>query len=229
MKRLNLTICVLVLLLSVTGTAAANTWQVVYQTDFSSDPGWITDQPQNYYWNQPAGSYFVHNTDTYPGYYPNRYAGKTMDQPVGSFELQWDLNVARCDWSSGIYFGVWDSSLEEPWGQGGEFIMVVIGHADAGHHISFDVGANGAMAEDCTYPGWSLNRWYTFKVSYDSDTKVASLEVFDRATGQCIWSPTLTVPGGGLPKIYNFLAAILEWSAGTVIRVSIQVLFSRLI
>jgi hypothetical protein len=209
MKPLNLTICVLVLLLSAVCTATANGWQVVYQTDFSSDPEWITDQPQNYYWDEPAESYFIHNTDTYPGYYPNRYAGKTMDQPVGSFELRWDLQVTRCDWSAGLYFGVWDSSLEEPWGQGGEFIMCVMGHADAGLHISFDVGANGAMAEDCTYPGWSLNKWYTFKVNYDSDTKVANLEVFDKDTGQSIWSPTLTVPGGGFTKDLQFLGSNL--------------------
>jgi len=51
MKRLNLTICVFGLILSSAGTAAANTWQVVYQTDFSIDPGWTTDQPANYYWD----------------------------------------------------------------------------------------------------------------------------------------------------------------------------------
>ena len=105
MKRLYLTICVMALILSVAGTATANGWQVVYQTDFSSDPGWITDQPQNYYWNEPTESYFVHNTNTYPGYFPNRYAGKTMDQPVDSFELRWDIRVSKNDWSGGIYFG----------------------------------------------------------------------------------------------------------------------------
>ena len=209
MKRLNSIICVFGLILSVAGTARATGWQVVYQTDFSSDPGWITDQPQNYYWNQPAGSYFVHNTNTYPGYYPNRYAGKTMDQPVGSFELRWDIQATQCDWSAGLYFGVWDSSLEEPWGQGGELIMVVIGRADGGRVIGFQVCANGAGAYADIYPGWSLNTWYTFKVSYDSDTKVAHLEVLDKLTGGPIWSSTLAVPGGGFTKDLQFLGSNL--------------------
>jgi hypothetical protein len=209
MKRLHLTICVLGLILSVAGTATANTWQVVYQTDFSSDPGWTTDQPANYYWDNSMGTYFVHNTNTYPSYYPNRYAGKTMDQPVGSFELQWDIQVTQCDWSSGLYFGVWDNSLEEPWGQGGEFIMVVIGRADGGRVIGFQVGANGAGAYADIYPGWSLNRWYTFKVSYDSDTEVAHLEVLDKLTGAPIWNSTLAVPGGGFTKDLQFLGSNL--------------------
>jgi hypothetical protein len=196
------------LILSVAGTVTATGWEVVYQTDFSTDPGWITDQPQNYCWNQPGGSYFVHNTNTYPGYFPNRYAGKTMDQPVGSFELRWDIQVTRCDWSAGLYFGVWDSSLEVPT-QGGEWIMCVMGRADAGHCINFQVAANGIETYASTYPGWSLNKWYTFKVNYDSDAEVANLEVFDRATGQCIWSPTLTVPGGGFTKDLQFLGGNL--------------------
>jgi len=177
---------------------------VPYCTDFSTDPGWATDQPANYHWDSLTETYFVHNTNTYPGYYPNRYAGVSLDDPIGSFELEWDLNVARCDWSSGLYFGVWDSSLEEPWGQGGESITCVIGRADGGHVIGFQVCANGAGAYADIYPGWSLNKDYTFKVSYDSDTEVAHLEVLDEL-GDSIWSSTLTVPGGGFTKDLEFL------------------------
>jgi hypothetical protein len=186
MKRSSPTICVFALIFGAVGTAAANNWQVVYQTDFSTDPEWITDQPQNYYWNQPAGSYFVHNTNTYPGYFPNRYAGKTMDQPVGSFELRWDIQVTQCDWSSGLYFGVWDSSLNwyvncyDTPAQVGEYIIVVIGSADAGRLINFYVAANGIYVYASTYPQWSLNEWYTFKLRYDSLTEIANIDVFDR-------------------------------------------------
>ncbi len=183
---------------------------VAYCTDFSTDPGWVTDQASNYHWNEPMGSYFVHNTNTYPGYYPNRYAGKTMEQPVGSFELQWDVQVTRCDWSAGLYFGIWDRSLREwGWGYGGEFIFAVIGRADCGHVIAFEVGANGAGAEEGTCLGWSLNGWYTFKVGYDSDTEVANLEVLDRASAESIWSSTLAVPGGGFTKDLQFLGSNL--------------------
>ncbi|MCX5633860.1 MAG: PEP-CTERM sorting domain-containing protein [Phycisphaerae bacterium] len=195
-----------VLVIGIVGICSAAT--VPYSTDFSTDPGWVTDQPSNYYWNSTAGSYYIHNTNTYPDYYPNRYAGKTMSQPVDSFELRWDVNVTRCDWSSGLYFGVWDSSLQET-SQGGEFIFAVIGRADGGHCISFDVAANGIGAEAGTYPGWSLNEWYTFKISYDSDTKIAALEVLDRDTAQSIWSSTLAVPGGGFTKNLQFLGSNL--------------------
>jgi len=181
---------------------------VNYSEDFSSDPGWTTDQTENYYWNQPTGSYFIHNSNTYPGYFPNRYAGKTLIQPVDSFELRWDIKVTQCDWSAGLYFGVWDSSREVP-SQGGEYIFAVIGRADGGHCIAFEVGANGIGDEAGTFPGWSLNEWYTFKIGYDSDTEIAILEVFDRDTGQSIWSTTLTVPGGGFTRDLQFLGSNL--------------------
>jgi len=181
---------------------------VPYSTDFSTDPGWVTDQPSNYYWDAATGTYFVHNTNTYPGYYPNRYAGKTLIQPVDSFKLQWDIKVTQCDWSGGLYFGIWDSSLKQ-WDQGGEYIRAVIGSADGGRLINFCVAANGVGTEVSIYPQWSLNEWYTFKIDYESDTKIAALEVFDRDTAQSIWSTTLAIPGGGFTHDLQFLGSNL--------------------
>ena len=185
--------------------------EVIYQTDFSTDPEWVTDQPSNYYWNETAESYFVHNTNTYPGYHPNRYAGKTIEQPFDSFELQWDIQVTQCDWSAGLYFGIWDSSLQEP-SQGGEYIMGVIGRSDGGRVITLTIGANGINAEAGTAwqtNPWSLSEWYTFKLSYDSDTEIADMDVFDRDTAQSIWSNTLAVPGGGFTHDLLFLGSNL--------------------
>ena len=188
---------------------------VTYCTDFSTDPGWTTDQPSNYHWDEPTESYFIHNTNTHPCYYPNRYAGKTLNQPVDSFELQWDVNVTRCDWSSGLYFGVWDSSLNwyvncyDTPAQVGEYIIAEIGSVDGGRIITFWVAANGIYVYASTYTQWSLNEWYTFKISYDSDTKIAMLEVFDRDTAQSIWTSTLAVPGGGFTRDLQFLGSNL--------------------
>jgi len=59
MKRLCLMICVFGLLLISVNTATANTWQVVYQSDFSSEPGWTTNSPSNMYWDQQEAKYHI--------------------------------------------------------------------------------------------------------------------------------------------------------------------------
>jgi hypothetical protein len=187
---------------------------VPYSTDFSTDPGWVTDdQPQNYYWDEPTESYFVHNTNTYPDYYPNRYSGKTLSQPVDSFKLRWDINVSRNDWSCGIYFGIWDSSLEEV-SQGGEHIYGGMGIGDSGYITFFDVGAHGVHAEASTpwqANPWSLHKWYTVELEYDFPTEIARMEFFDTATAESIWSATLAVPGGGFTRDLKFLGSNYGW------------------
>jgi len=183
---------------------------VTYSTDFSTDPGWVTDQSSNYYWDEPTESYFIHNTNTYPDYYPNRYAGKTLSQPVDSFELQWDILVSRNDWSCGIYFGIWDSSLKEPgWGQGGEYIMGVMGVSDGGYCITLTIGANGISAEAGTSSPnlWSLEKEYTVDLKYFFDSETATMEVFDKSSGTSFWYNTLAVPGGGFTRDLQFLGS----------------------
>lgn len=182
---------------------------VPYSTDFSTDPGWTTDQPSNYYWDSAGESYFMHAINTYPGYNPNRYAGRTLPQPVDSFELQWDVKVTQCDWSSGLYFGVWDSSLQGSSSQGGESIRAVIGRADQGRFFNFEVTANGSGVASSVYPGWLLDTQYTFKISYDSEVQVANLSVLETVSAQEIWNSTLLVPGGGFTRDLQFLGSNL--------------------
>ena len=45
------------LLLLTFSPAHATMWQVVYSEDFSSDPGWITDNPSELRWEPSLGVY----------------------------------------------------------------------------------------------------------------------------------------------------------------------------
>jgi hypothetical protein len=210
MKRLHLTICVFGLILSASGTATANTWQVVYQTDFSSDPGWITDQPANYYWDAASQTYHIQPEHHYPGYQPSRYAYKLLDEPVaGSFELRWDIKITRCDWSIGIYFGIYDSNLSF-YGYPGlqlHYILGGAGNPDAGHLWVLIVGGAGGYAEIPGGGTWEFNQWYTCTLTYDAGTNMASFEVKNRDTRATMWKPPPLSMPGGLTNDLKFLGS----------------------
>jgi len=193
MRLLHLTICVFVLLLSAAGTATATGWQVVYQTDFSSDPGWITDQPANYYWDAASQTYHIQPEHHYPGYQPSRYAYKLLDEPVaGSFDLRWDIKPTRCDWSIGIYFGIYDETLRN-----GDFIGGWLGSPDRGH--MWDAGGSGVggwATMGSSYAGWDFNQWYTCSIDYDAGTQMMTFDVRNRGSASSIWTYTILLPGG---------------------------------
>jgi hypothetical protein len=195
MRRLHLTICVLGLILSVAGTATANTWQVVYQTDFSSDPGWTTDQPANYYWDAASQTYHIQPEHHYPGYQPSRFAYKLLPESVGSFDLRWDIKPTRCDWSIGIFFGIYDETLRN--GSPGHFIGGWLGNPDRGH--MWDAGGSGVggwATMGSSYAGWAFNQWYTCSITYDAGTQMMTFDVRNRGSVSSIWTYTMLVPGG---------------------------------
>jgi hypothetical protein len=197
MKRLNLTICVFGLILSVAATATVNGWQVVYQTDFSTDPGWTTDQPANYYWDTASQTYHIQPEHHYPGYQPSRYAYKLLDEPVaGSFELQWDIKPTRCDWSIGMYFGIYDNTLTFYGAASGHFILAVAGNPDAGHLWALVVRGAGGYAEVPGSGTWNFNQWYTCTVTYDAGTQMMTFDVRNRGSASSIWTCTILLPGG---------------------------------
>ena len=57
------TIILMGVMLSLFGLniASAQNWQTVYETDFSTDPGWETNNPARYYWDVTSQTYFTDN------------------------------------------------------------------------------------------------------------------------------------------------------------------------
>ncbi len=50
-------IAVTTVLAMVATQASADMWQTVYQTDFSSDPRWTTNDPSNLAWDSATGTF----------------------------------------------------------------------------------------------------------------------------------------------------------------------------
>ena len=105
MNRSLLTILLFGLIPIAASPAIANNWQAVYQADFSSDPGWITNWPDRYVWDPATGTYcFSHIMYTY-SYVPIAY------DPTLKYKLEFDINLTQCEWGSYFNLGLWDADM----------------------------------------------------------------------------------------------------------------------
>jgi hypothetical protein len=81
----------------------ADPWVTIYSEDFSSDPGWTTDDPAKLRW-EPA-------TERYHGTQINTegtYAYKSISgfDPNRSWRLEFDTTINSCGWSAGRSVGL---------------------------------------------------------------------------------------------------------------------------
>ena len=186
-----------------------------YSTDFSSNPGWATDQPSNHYWDSTNQWYHVRVENTPPGfpgpttYQPNRYAGTFLPEALGGFHLRWDTQITHSEWSAGIDFGVFDSQMAFAGRGGGQGVTMGMSWTDPGNnlflHVSGVGGVAGVSTESAGGDFWQVGDWYRSYLSYDPWMNLVDLVVTDRATGTSIWNASLAVPGGGFSRELIFL------------------------
>jgi hypothetical protein len=161
-----------------------------YTTDFSSDPGWVSDQPAMYYWDGASQNLHVRCENNSPGYTPSRYCYKLLPEPVGSFSLQWDVMPTRIDWSAGIFFGIYDSNLKTAGIPGGQYIQVGPGLDDGGMHwVLYSSPGPTAASPSGT---WALGNRYTCNLNYDAATGNIHFEVKNWGSGVPFWSTDIT-------------------------------------
>ena len=197
------------LLAIVTGTIVAMAtadakaeWQTVYQTDFSTDPGWTTDQPNNFYWDSTNQQYFLSMTNQKQAYTPSRYTYTNTTYGGGSFNLEWDQEMTRSDWSGGVNFGLYASDLNGGFADAGlppgnGTVNLEYANPDAGHMLILRAtDASGTFVMDYAAGNYySLNTWYHNLIEYDSTTGVITATVTDMTTDNVIQE--LSVSGLG--------------------------------
>ena len=166
---------------------------VVYSTDFSSDPGWVTDNPQDYYWDSNMQAYFARVRNDSPAYHPNRYFYTLLPDGLASFHLNWDMQVTRVEWSSCVTFGLFDSNLS----RGGQNLYVIFGRSDPGRFLGlYANGASGQAYDEGPKNAWSVNTWYTCDLVYNADTTTARLTVAETGATTLLCTVELLAPAG---------------------------------
>jgi len=177
--------------------ALAETWTTVYQNDFASDPGWVTDNSQDYYWDSNMQAYFARVRNDSPAYHPNRYFYKLLPEGLASFNLNWDMKVTRDEWSSCVPFGIFDSIEGVMTTSPGQNLFVIFGRSDPGRLIGlYARGTSGVAYDEGPKNAWSVNTWYNCDLIYNADTSTARLTVKEAEATTLLCTVDLLVPGG---------------------------------
>lgn len=145
---------------------------LVYLTDFSSNPNWVTDDPAKLYWDQLTQTYYGHQVNTEGTY---SFVDIASFDPNKSWRLEYEVKVNDCGWSAGVNFGLYDSSIEE--GKG-SYVSTTLTVVDQGNIINIAAFGKGPYNNTL---GWQVGVWYSCILEYDSslNTMTATWKIKD--------------------------------------------------
>lgn len=161
----------------------------VYAQDFSSDPGWITDDPLRL--ARDAGSSTFRGTQTNrDGSYA--YVELPTFEPNASWRLEWDHLLSACDRSAALDVGLFDARLSYPHGA-----VFEVGVTDSGHGLA--LAGSGATTATAYSPVWAEGTWYHHVMEFDPAGQRLTLTVTLRSSGfpfQTLSLPVASFPAG---------------------------------
>jgi len=178
----------------------------LYSADFSSDPGWTTDQSGNFYWYSRVQAYHAKTENQYPGYSPSRYAYVQFPQFSGSFNLQWDIDITKCDTSASIGFGLYDSHLSSIYSSGYPSIQMNFTVEDwtkygagigRGNGIAINELNHGYASYEVYFYNmkWNFNSWYTCNINFNDITNIAEFKFSPKGSSTVLWSKSYELDG----------------------------------
>lgn len=198
--------------------------KVIYQTTFSTDPKWETNNPSTNYWDQSRGMYHFSiepSTGMY-AYYPNTGSpqySQPLDYERGSFRLEYDVIFERIDEGATFRLGFSGSEMDPSKGPN---VLSLFTNAKFGRIMWLRLVTNGNKMKEVNsqkgdtlssgpsgyYDGptvkYELNKTYHVTVDYDDEEALLSMKVAEKTTGQEIWGYFVTVAQElhGMDRIY---------------------------
>jgi len=101
-RRLRPIVLALLVLVSAAGMVrAVQTSTVIYSTDFSSDPDWITNNPYTNHWDEDLGMFHYYLRDA-----TNTFVYKKVPYNGESFRIEYDLYPLHTDFQSSFRLGL---------------------------------------------------------------------------------------------------------------------------
>jgi hypothetical protein len=187
-----------------------NTVKVLYQTSFTSDPHWTTNNPSTNYWDPNRGMYHFFNEPSTGG-----YAYTPVDYERGSFAFEYDVILTRVDNGATFRFGLSGSEMDPSKGPN---VLSMFTNTKNGQILMLHLVTNGnklveVSSQTSSDPGaysgptvkYEINKTYHVTVNYDDDHKTLSMKVKDWLTGREIWSYYLNTAENlnGMNRIYT--------------------------
>jgi hypothetical protein len=183
-------ISILFIMLPVT---AADVKVTLYETDFSTDPGWVTNNPSYYYWDVQREAYhFLTEGGT------NGYSFIPVDYQRGSFTLEYDLLITSIRKDGAVRFGMTSTEMDISKGVN---VFGVFSHEQYGRIMSIRViDQNNHLHQtksqydsycgdqtNCATVQFAENTTYRVVIRYNEGLTQADLKVTNKETGELLW------------------------------------------
>jgi len=173
--------------------SAAQEKVVIYSSDFSSDPGFTTNNPSRYYWDVANQTYHF---ETEGG--TNGFTFIPVELDNGPFSLEYDINISSIQKSGAVRFGLTTTDMDISKaasvlaifenGQYGRLIGLQV--IDQNNHIyetkSLYSVYCGEM-KDCDTKQYEENATYHVEVRYNKQLRQADIKVTDKGKGELLW------------------------------------------
>lgn len=182
-----------IVFLLVVPATAADEKVVLYQTDFSSDPRWITNSPSHYYWDVPREMYHF---ETEGG--TNGYSFIPVNYTMGPFTLEYDLIVTSLEKGGAFRFGMTSADMDISKGvnvlsifeelQGNQIMAVAV--IDQNNHLHEKTSQFQSYCGDlpkCETKEFTENTTYHILIRYNDELTQADVKVTDKSTGELVW------------------------------------------
>lgn len=171
--------------------ADVTNWKQIRNSDFSSNPGLITNNPSNYYWDENNETYHARNikgSNEY-AYLPVNYSSNL------AYKLVFDIKMKRSDWAAYLSLGFTESdmSLWSPssW-------QVIYDRVDAGKTADLVYATSDGHQQHhggaIPIP-FSLDTWYHNEAIYIPISHTISLTVTRKSDGSLVGSENFSGVG----------------------------------
>ena len=166
---------------------------IIYQTDFSADPGWMTNNPSYYYWDVGKQAYHFQSEGGTNGYsfIPVTYDG-------GPFVLEYDVFIESIERDGAIRFGLTGTEMDISRGTVvlGDFGQTIYGNImsllviDPNNHLyqtSSRADDYCGQLPNCYTREFALNTTYHVVIRYNDQMNQADIKVTTPDTGELVW------------------------------------------
>jgi hypothetical protein len=171
--------------------------KVIYQTAFSTNPHWETNNPSTDYWDPTLGRYhFViePSTGSY-AYYPMEYIN-------GPFTFEYDVTLDRIDDGGAFRMGLTGTEMDFNKGPNvfsmftnGKHGQIMWLHIVTTGSKQMEVNSqsddeltSGSIAYKGPTVKFELNKTYHVSTTYDQDLSMITMRVSEKTSGKEIWS-----------------------------------------
>lgn len=169
---------------------------IVYQEDFSSDPGWTTNNPAHYFWDSSTQTYYQESIDA-----SNEYSYKMLPgfQAGNRWRLEYDLLPVNFDWAGDARLSFADSDLDTWPGEGKypQYVTVNFARVDPGYipYIAWVTSEGNFGGKEYLSNPFTPGIWYNILLDYDPATGELYTLMKERDTATLLLEDTLLVTG----------------------------------